>query len=153
MLDKRKLRLAKEIVEVYSSKHLYSVIQWMEFGECCPEIVVFLKKRIETQTIEYTVEERKEQEKTLEKRALRDEKVSESRKMNHRMIPLLAICPDCRDPMQGFIHPHCEMVKTGRFFYAECTKCAYYNEIFLDMDKIKEINKAEEMERGVKHGC
>jgi hypothetical protein len=51
-------------------------------------------------------------------------------------------CPKCTSDMTGFPYPGCEVKKTGRYFYKECTACTYYVEIF------KRGNKFTEMEGG-----
>lgn len=70
-----------------------------------------------------------------------DHRVMEPGQLEHEIIHeriqepqtlnvVVGFCPKCNSPMVGNPIPPCESDESGRHFYAECTTCSFYKEIF-----------------------
>lgn len=63
------------------------------------------------------------------------------------LIMVVDVCPKCGGIMKGEPMRSCERVKTGRNWYAECSSCNYYYEIFYK--KIRNKERYTKIEGGV----
>lgn len=143
--------------ESFDPQHLFSVIQFFEWFECCEDLIAPIQAFLDSKAKELA---------TLKRRARREfeqagmphvseeeaatykaaspciEKADPSDPLDdyYRSEPQFAepprlgivvgFCPKCSSTMVGQSIPHCESEATGRHFYSECTACSYYTEIF-----------------------
>lgn len=149
----------KEYCESFNPQHLYSVMQFFEWFECCEDLIGPIQAFIDSKTRELARMKRRarqeferagmprvtEEEKAVYKAAapcieeanddpldpLEDFWRTEPQIAEPPKLPVVVgFCPKCSSTMVGDALPACESEKTGRHFYSECTTCSYYTEIF-----------------------
>lgn len=86
-------------------------------------------------------------------------RISANKRKNHKQKPeprvpelrglimVVDVCPNCGSVMKGEPMRSCERLKTGRNWYAECSSCDYYYEIFYK--KIRNKERYKKIEGGV----
>lgn len=143
----------KEYCESFNAQHLFSVMQFFEWFECCQDLIEPIQQFLDTQTKEIATEKRRARERfeeagmpnmtDAERQAYVEapciDKVDEFGEMlepekhihePQRPFIVVGFCPKCSSTMVGEVVPSCEADETGRHFYSECTACTYYTEIF-----------------------
>lgn len=151
MTLKRKKENLKHYLESFNPEHLYSVIQFFEWFECCQDLIAPIQKFLATKIEEIAAVKRQARKKFLEagmpnmseedRAAVKDapciDDVPERERHKWVTIPeptkpvvVVGFCPKCTSTMVGDVMPRCESEVTGRHFYSECTVCSYYTEIF-----------------------
>lgn len=142
--------------ESFDPQHLFSVIQFFEWFECCQDLIAPVKAFLDSKAKELATMKRKAREQfeaagmpfvTDEQAAvykdaapciealdpsdpLDDHWRKEPQIAEPPRLPVVGFCPKCTSTMVGTVLPHCEGENTGRHFYSECTACTYYSEIF-----------------------
>jgi hypothetical protein len=117
-------------------------MQW--FG-CCGELTKVLEQW-EADDLEKRRIAAEEHLKNFKKAAkkhhdrIRGGKGTEEDYALHRPATVIGFCPKCNSQLRGEPLPECETKKSGRYFYAECSACTYYYEIF---KKRKKFTKTE----------
>lgn len=107
-----------------------SVIQYLEVYGCCIELLVGLKF-LKQQRLDRTM---KEAERDRRRRAVKPRGKLTATPVLPALVTPTDFCPRCEAVMMGEQLPSCERADTGRAFYAECSACPYYYEMFLDKD-------------------
>lgn len=141
----------KEYCESFNPEHLYSVIQFFEWFECCEDLMAPIQDFLSTKIKEIAAIKRRgrqaferagmplvtDEEKEAITRAPCIDDVPERERHRWVEIPephkseiVVGFCPKCSSTMVGDVMPQCEAKDTGRHFYSECTVCPYYTEIF-----------------------
>ena len=149
--------ISKEQFENYLAGHdndsVVSARQILKFFGCCPELHDKLLERENDRIEESRVmaerfaygETREYVDPGRKSQPERKERESEPRKLPAAVI---GFCPQCNSALHGEPIPSCERSKTGRTFYAECSACTYYYEIF----QHKRTKKYRREEGGIRDG-
>lgn len=151
MILKRKKENLKNYLESFNPEHLYSVIQFFEWFECCEDLITPIQQWLSAKIEEFAAEKRRarqrfeaagrpnvtdEERKAFENAPCIDDVPERDRHRwvdipePHRPRIVVGFCPKCSSTMVGDVMPQCETKVTGRHFYSECTTCTYYTEIF-----------------------
>lgn len=121
----------KRYFESFDYSVTEGVRQVLEHFGCCSEILSHLdtiaKERLE---------EAREEAERLDRRFRRE--VSSRPGRPRAVAPkdpaalelVVGLCPKCGKQLMGLSMPSCERKDTGRTFYAECSSCPYYYEVF-----------------------
>jgi hypothetical protein len=141
--------------ESFDPQHLFSVIQFLEWFECCEDLIDPIQQYLNTKGKELArIKRRARQQFEREGMPLvtDDEAVAyrntpcidetdpddplddhwrkEPQFAEPPKLPVVGFCPKCTSTLVGMVLPDCEVGQTGRHFYSECTACGYYTEIF-----------------------
>lgn len=150
---KRKKENLLHYLESFDKTHLYTVIQFFEWFECCEDLMEPIQQYLDRNIKEIAAIKRRarqqfevagmpamsDDELEVYKNAPCIDKVDdmgampEGEKYIHepqRPSVTVGFCPKCTSTMVGEVVPDCESQETGRHFYSECTACTYYTEIF-----------------------
>jgi len=145
-----------EYCESFNPQHLFSVIQFFEWFECCQDLIdpiqAFLdskgkelgqiKRRARLQFERAGLPLISEEEGAVYREAPCIEETDPNDPLDDfyrsepqiadppRLEAVVGFCPKCTSTMVGTVLPHCEAEESGRHFYSECTSCTYYSEIF-----------------------
>lgn len=151
----------KEYCESFDPTHLYTVIQFFEWFECCEDLIDEIQAFLNTKVKEIAHIKRRarhqferaglplvsdaERETYLKAPCIDEADAADVGLMPGReegeilherlqepqtLTVVVGFCPKCSSTMVGGPMPTCESDETGRTFYAECTACTYYTEIF-----------------------
>ncbi len=146
----------KDYCESFDPQHLFSVIQFLEWFECCEDLATHIQAFLDSKGKELATIKRRarqqferagmplvteeERENYLNAPCIEATDPSDPLDDFYRHEPQIAdlpqlqvvvgFCPKCSSTMVGEVLPHCEAEETGRHFYSECTSCSYYTEIF-----------------------
>ena len=107
MIGKAKL---EKYVRSHDPRCLHTVVQFLEVAGWSPEVEDWLKKYL---------------------RKVRLEGFIVTPKDDSGLAYIDESCPRCDELMQGIRMPACEVRRTGRAYYKECSSCTYYAEIFV----------------------
>jgi hypothetical protein len=149
---KRKKENLLHYIESFNKEHLYSVIQFLEWFECCEDLIEPIQQYLDRNVKEIAAIKRRarqqfdtagmplvtDEEREVYMNAPCMDKVNERGEMlepekhfePQRPYITVGFCPKCNSTMVGEVVPHCEAEESGRHFYSECTTCTYYTEIF-----------------------
>jgi len=143
--------------ESFNPQHLYSVMQFFEWFECCEDLIAPIQAFLDSKTKELAELKRRARAQFEradmplvtegEKKVYQDaspciEATDPSDPLDDhwrkepqfaeppRLRVVVGFCPKCTSTMVGDVLPECEAKETGRHFYSECTVCRYYTEIF-----------------------
>lgn len=105
----------------FSPKQIGAVRQFLRTFKCCDELLLEIEKVIEDR-VKASIELSAKAAVTR-KAAIR--KVHEPKPL--KVIPG-EICPKCDSPMAGTWLDHCEVERSRRVYYRECTVCTFYCE-------------------------
>lgn len=145
-----------EYCESFDPQHLFTVIQFLEWFECCENLIAPIQGFIDSKSKELAGIKRRARQQferagmplvTDEEAAVyRDapciDETDPSDSLDDawrkepqfaeppRLIQVVGFCPKCNSTMVGQSIPECESKTTGRHYYSECTACPYYTEIF-----------------------
>jgi hypothetical protein len=115
-----------------------SVLQFLQHFKCCDDLQTALEKWQEDNLEEKRVaaEAHLHAKKDYED-YVRGGKAEEKNYTVTRPQTIIGFCPKCNSKLMGEPVPGCESKKSGRHFYAECSACNYYYEIFKIRNKYK----------------
>ena len=151
MTLKRKKENLKHYLESFNPEHLYSVIQFFEWFECCEDLIAPIQEFLSTKIKEIAGIKRRARHsfERADMPFVTDEQREEFKnspciddvpeREQHKWVDVpeptkprvvVGFCPKCTSTMVGEPMPQCESTDTGRHFYSECTVCSYYTEVF-----------------------
>lgn len=162
MLEKK----VRGYTQTFSESDRAVVHQWLEVFHSDSELLPILdklhaedleKKRLDAEerlrrkyddTNDLSNEDWKRAQETRE--AMREERTPRVIPKLPELRTVINICPHCNGEMRGEPIPGCETNRTGRIFYSECSRCAYYYEMFLK--KIRNKTIYTKIEGGIENG-
>jgi hypothetical protein len=143
--------LNKVDVDRFAASHnervVSAVIQFLEIFHCCHNLRKALVQRREDRLEEARVAA-EEASRKLHRVGYRHEERVGTYREHIDSIPdepdlprdVVGVCPRCGHALRGEALGSCEARATGRVFYAMCSKCIYYSEVFqIGKNKYKEV--------------
>jgi len=146
----------QDYCEGFNPQHLFSVMQFFEWFECCQDLIDPIQAFLDSKSKELGQIKRRarlkfeamgrpllsEEEGAVYREAPCVDEVDPSDSLDDhyrkepqfaeppRLQVVVGFCPKCTSTMVGQVMPDCEAEESGRHFYSECTTCTYYTEIF-----------------------
>lgn len=140
MLDR-----AREYFAGFDPRLLPSVLQSLEYFQCCPEVIDVLSQ-LEVERLESA--RKLSERKGAHIRARTGGVVGTPSGRVMRQVPepqpltvVVGFCPRCGSSVMGEPLSACERQKNKRVFYKECSSCSYYAEVFQRGNKYVEIEE------------
>lgn len=140
------MKNVEEYCESFDPQHLFSVMQFFEWFDCCQDLIAPIQQFLDSRSKELAQIKRRAQDQfeRADRPLLGGEYLDfdapcqdADRKPRKTLIiepprpsVVVGFCPQCSSTMVGESLPGCESENTGRHFYSECTACRYYTEIF-----------------------